>query len=333
MPIKPNLVRAASLTHYVEVARAVGLDPWRMLAEAGLNRTCIDNPDLRISVDAANTLLERSAALSGEEAFGLRMAEGRRISNLGVLGLMLREQPTLRLAMQSVRTYGRLQNEALFQHVEEANGIATIYEHLLLNRAGGTRQAAELVIAVGLRALRLFLGNEWNARRICFTHSEPASLAVHRRVLGQTPEFGCDFNAIVCSSADLDTRIATADPVMADFLSRQLKVDAGRRAMVADEVRRMALVLLPLGRCAVEQVAGLMGVSRRTVCSQLAREGTSFSDIVCAMRRELARRYLSEGQLSLTDISGLLGFRDLSSFSRWHKLQFGGSPLKQRGRG
>ena len=32
-----TLVRAASLTHYVEVARQCGLDPWRLLREAGVS--------------------------------------------------------------------------------------------------------------------------------------------------------------------------------------------------------------------------------------------------------------------------------------------------------
>lgn len=34
------LVRAASLTHYLEVARSVGLDPLRMLADAELTPMC-----------------------------------------------------------------------------------------------------------------------------------------------------------------------------------------------------------------------------------------------------------------------------------------------------
>lgn len=326
-----RLVRAACLTHYADVARAHGLDPWQQLREAGLPAACLGNPDLRISVEAVRQLLEHSATRAGTEAFGLLMAEGRRVSNLGVLGLLLREEPTLRHALQSVVSYGRVHNEALLQRLDEAGGIVTIHEELLLGSPGPTRQATELVVAVALRLMRFFLGADWRARRVCFMHSPPLSLAVHRRVLGQTPEFSSDFNGIVCTSADLDTPLASADPVVADFLRQQLLHPGPPR--VSDEVRQMVLLLLPRGRCSIEQVSRLMGITRRTLHRQLAAEQAIFRDLVQAVRLELAPRYLSDPDRPLTDISQLLGFADLSSFSRWHRQHRGHSPRQARGLG
>src|SRR5687767_8162756 len=143
-----TLVRAACLTNYVEVARAAGLDPWRLLQEAGLPHGCVSDPDLKISAESVRVLLEHSAALSGRESFGLLMAEGRRVSNLGLLGMLMREEPNLRGALQSFARYARLHNEALLQRIEETQGIAIIHENWLLGRAGPTRQATELAIAV-----------------------------------------------------------------------------------------------------------------------------------------------------------------------------------------
>lgn len=320
-----RLVRAACLTNYVEVARATGLDPWRMLTQAGLNRTCVENPELRISVESVRQLLEASAALSGEEAFGLRMAEGRRLSNLGALGLLSREEPTLRRALASFSHFGRMHNESLQQRIEEAHGIATIHEELLLGRGGPVRQATELVVAVAMRLLRVFLGADWRARRVCFTHPEPADMAVHRRVLGQTPDFGREFTGIVCTSADLDTPIASADPVLAHYIREQLQVDVRAAAGVVEEVKQMVLVLLPKGRCTGEQVAHFMGVTRRTLYRHLLAQGQSFGSVMQEVRRELALRYVAQRQLSLTEIAPLLGFADLSTFSRWHRAQFGQS--------
>jgi AraC-like DNA-binding protein len=323
-----HLVRAAALTHYADVARGAGLDPWRMLADVGLPRACLDDPELRISGEAVRELLERSAARSGLEAFGLLMAEGRRISNLGALGLLSREEPTLRLALQSFQRFGRVHNESLRQRIEEADGLAVIREDLLFDEVGPMRQSTELVLAVALRTMRLFLGNEWRPRRICFTHQRPADVSVHRRVLGQAPEFSQDFNGIVCTSAELDTPIASADPVVAGYIRRQLQSDARAAARVADEVRQMALVLLPQGRCTSDEVARHLGVHRRTLHRQLAAEGHGFGALVQAMREDLAQRYVADRQRTLTEVSQLLGFADLSSFSRWHRRSFG-APARQ----
>ena len=90
-----GVIRSASLTNYAEVARSAGLDPLRMVREFGLPARCLDEPDLVIPIDAVRELLEASATRSGVEGFGLLMAEARRLSNLGPLGLLIREQPTL----------------------------------------------------------------------------------------------------------------------------------------------------------------------------------------------------------------------------------------------
>ncbi len=318
-----HLVRAASLTHYADVARSVGLDPWRMLADVGLPRACLGDPELRISGEAVRDLLERSAALSGEEAFGLRMAEGRRISNLGALGLLSREEPNLRLALQSFQRFGRVHNESLRQRIEEADGLAVVREDLLFDGGGPVRQATELVVAVALRTMRLFLGNDWRPRRLCFTHQRPSDLSVHRRVLGQAPEFSQDFNGVVCTSTDLDTPITSADPVVAGYIRRQLQSNRYGTERVADEVRQMALVLLPQARCTLEEVARHLGIHRRTLHRQLALEGQTFGVLVQSLREDLAQRYVADRQRTLTEVSQLLGFADLSSFSRWHRRSFG----------
>ncbi len=62
-------------------------------------------------------------------------------------------------------------------------------------------------------------------------------------------------------------------------------------------------------------------VSPRTFQRRLADVGTAYSDILDAVRRELAAQYITDPALSLGDISHLLGFSELSGFSgafrRW----------------
>lgn len=318
-----RFVRAAALTNYISIALARGLDPWQMVREAGLSTACLDDPHLRLPIDLTTRLLETSAARSGVEAFGLLMVEGRRISNLGLLGMLTREEPTLRQALVSTKRYGNLQNQSLVQRIEESDGIATIYHDLLTSEAGYTRQGIEMVVGVAMRFIKVLLGADWQARRICFSHPAPADLTIHRRVLGQTPEFNCDFNGIVCTSADLDTPIASADPVMSEFLRKQLRLDSMGQVTVADEVRQMIMLLIPRGRCTAEQIAQLMGITRRTLHRRLAAENESYPDMLQTIRAELSRSYVAEVRRPLRDVARLLGFGDLSSFSRWYRESFG----------
>jgi len=92
------------------------------------------------------------------------------------------------------------------------------------------------------------------------------------------------------------------------------------------------VTLLATGRCTIDVVAQHLGIDRRTVHRRLASAGETFSEIVDAVRRELAERYVGNRTRSLAEISSLLGFSAPSGFSRWYRKQFNRSPSQRRTR-
>ena len=138
----PKLIRSACLTHYVEVARSVGLDPYRQLKAAGLSRACLADLDTMIRVSAVVRLLEASAQAVGVEHFGLRMAETRRLSILGSIGLLLQEEPTVRKALASLARYLRLHTDSLSLGIEEDGETAIIREERIIQARNPSRQVA-----------------------------------------------------------------------------------------------------------------------------------------------------------------------------------------------
>jgi len=326
-----GLIRSASLTNYAEVARAAGLDPQRMLAEFGLPPRCLAAPELMIPLDAAHRLLEASARRSGVESFGLQMAEARRLSNLGPLGLLIREQPTMRQALEIFVREGRRLNDALFLTLEESGDVVVLREEIIVGSSGPVRQSTELAIGVSFRTLSALFGPSWRPRRVCFAHDAPADRSAHERVFGRNVEFGHDFNGIVCSRADLDRPNRDADPGIARLARRML--DEERAKADADatmRVRDLVVQLLGNGACTIDRVAQHLGVDRRTIHRRLAAEGTTFTGLVERVRRELAERYVRQGRRPLAEVSALLGFSGASGFSRWYRRQFDQRPSRHR---
>jgi len=327
------LVRAAALTNFAELARGLGLEPLQLMASVGLQPRVLEEPDLRIPVDRVGELLERAATLSRCESFGLRMAETRQLSNLEPVGMLIRDQPTLRDSLAVLLRYHLALNGGIALVIEEKAGVVVIREEVLTGGRGSVRQSIELAVGVMLRLMRQFLGAEWRPRRVCFIHEAPQDIATHLRVFGPCVEFRHDFNGIVCGRQDLDTVNPHADPAMAryaqQFLDAALR-EPGAAPSLLDDVRRAALLLLPSGRCSMEQVADQLGIVSRTVQRRLAEEGTSFSDLVNQLRVELAQRYVELSDRPLTDVAALLGFSAPSGFSRWYSGQFGCSPSEAR---
>lgn len=326
-------LRSASLTNYVDVARALGLDPHHMLRAAKISRNALLDPDIRIPAALVGKLLEASAGAARVDDFGLRMAELRQFSNLGPLAFVVREEPTLRRALESMVRYMSLQNEALVMRVEEADGMVLIRLQLLSDVPGKLRQATELAAGVMYRMLTLFLGPAWRPRSICFTHTAPESQATCLRVFGIPALYNQDFDGIVCVAQDLEAPLPSYDPVMAQQVKRYLgTLLAQSNTSMADKVRKLVHALMPSGMCSVDRVAQQLGVDRRTVHRWLEQEGTTYSDIVNEARAGLATRYIENRARPLSEVATLLGFSSLSAFSRWFGVQFGCSVSKWRAR-
>ena len=327
------LIRSASLTNYADVARTVGLDPARMLRECRLPPKCLQDPELKVPIDRVRELLETSAQRSGQEAFGLLMAETRLLSNLGPVGLLVREQATLRLAIEALMRHSRKLNAALYFTIEEAGDVVVLREELIVGDGSPVRQSTELAIGVAFRVLRRFLGAGWKPMRVCFAHDAPRDRSVHERIFGRTVEFGHDFNGIVCRRRDLEAANPDADPDMARYAGQLVGEDsAAVTADTAAQVRDLVVTLLASGRCTIDVVAQHLGIDRRPVHRRLAGAGETFSGIVDAVRRELADRYVENGRRSLSEISALLGFAAPSGFSRWYRKQFKRAPSQRRPR-
>jgi AraC-like DNA-binding protein len=328
-----SLVRAAALTNFHEVAAAAGVDPLPLLREAGLSASMLREPELKLPAEKAARLLELAAAASGLESFGLRMAETRRLSNLGPVGLLVRDQPTLRESLVVLLRYHVLINGALALSIEEEAGVVVIREDVIVGAPQPVRQSVELAIGVMLRLMRQCLGPHWQPRRVCFSHAAPKDTSTHLRVFGPCVEFDHDFNGIVCARADLDTPNANADPAMAHYVQQMIDSALGpaeQAPTLLEDVRRAILLLLPSGRCSIEQVSDSLGVVCRTVQRRLAEQGFTFSGLMNDLRVELATRHVIDSDRPLTEVAALLGFSAPSGFSRWYHGQFGCSPKQAR---
>lgn len=332
-PKMSYFLRSASLTNYVEVAKSVGLDPYQQLRDAGIHRSALLDPDIRVPAARVGRLLDVTAAKAGIDDIGLRMAELRQFSTLGPLAFVVQEQPTLRRALESMVRHMGLQNEAMMMRVEDEEGLVTIRLELLSDETGTLRQATDLAVGVIFRMLERFLGSAWRPRSICFSHPPTASLAACQRVFGMPATYNQDFDGIVCVARDLEAPLPSYDPVMAqqvhDYLGTLL---AQARSTMPDKVRKLVYALLPSGMCSVDRVAQHLGVDRRTVHRRLADADTSYTAILGEARSALALRYIANRERALSDVAILLGFSSLSAFSRWFCAEFGCSVSKWRAR-
>jgi AraC-like DNA-binding protein len=163
---------------------------------------------------------------------------------------------------------------------------------------------------------------------VTFARPEPADPGPYRRVFRTAVRFDAPANALEYPRADLEDRLPAGNAELArgndEVLVRYLaRLESSR---VSTRVQRALLEALPDGAPSKPAIARQLGMSARNLQRHLAGEGTSFKDLLNEARVDLARNYVDEGRLSVTEIAFVLGFADTSTFSRAFKRWTGMSP-------
>jgi len=329
--VKPS-IRSSALCGYSDLAISLGLDPLRMIRDIGLPDDSLSQSDLMLAVDRVCALLELSAQRSGKMAFGLALARNRRLSHLGEFGLILRDQPTLGHMARASENFSQLHNNALVFAIEEKGDYTNIYMETRVDADILTRQFSEFLVGSTFKICQTIFGDASREMQVCFRHGAPPNLQEHKTFFGTKPMFDFEFNGFVYKSSLFDQINSHADPAFSRYTLSLIQAirSPAVSANNSDEVRRVVMQLLPRGQCSAERVAACLGVDRRTVSRQLARENQNLSSVIDSVRREVSVGHVLESDLPIADIAPLLGFRSASALVTWYRRHFGQSPMQHR---
>jgi AraC-like DNA-binding protein len=329
-----NLIRAAALKGFPEIARAAGIDPVMLCRAVGIPISALSDPDEKIRGDAGAALLDLAARQSGIEDLGLRMAEGRRPSAWGVPGLLMTQQKTLGEALEAGIQYIGGHYEPARAQIERFDDEVVVWVDID-NSADTIRfdpaQRNELAIASAVSVLRALIRRDWRPLRVGFTHGARGDLDRYKPHFGRTPLFDQDRNFVVLAKADLDLPLDHADPeaerILRHLAEQQLPEQSKpfSRAVAVLISQRLAE-----GALSADGVAASLDLDIRSMQRRLAAEGSSFSELLYGVRMNLARTYVESSRRPLAEVADLLGFASLSAFSQWYSRTHGQSAAGRR---
>ncbi len=322
MPVQSH-VRAVALLDLPAVALDAGVEPYSAMQKAGINADTLQLPHLTFPADKVAWLLDDLAARSGKADFSIRLAMRRRLANLGVIGLILGQQPTVRDALAMTQRYRHLMTDAMSIHLETEGDVSTLIIGTSLGKPAPVRQMRELALATYIHLFRLLLGENWSPNSVHFAHSAPNGNTLHRRFFGCPVEFESSFDGLQCASSDLDRINTNADEAIAGYAASLLDALPSKRGNETTSlVIRLVHALLPMGRASISNVARAMARSVRKLQRDLASEGVEFSKLVSEVRTELALEMLMNGSQSIREISERLGYSHPAAFIRFFRGQF-----------
>jgi AraC-like DNA-binding protein len=179
---------------------------------------------------------------------------------------------------------------------------------------------------------RLNAGQVFHPVSVEFIHDQPNRSGSYRKFFKCPVKFGARQNCLTFNREGIERELDTANPHLAQ-LNDQIMVKAIARlskSKIVDRARAAIIEELPSGMVTDDLIADKLNISVRTFQRKLRAEGVTFKALLNQVRRGLGQKYIRNSALSLTEISFLLGFSELSAFSSAYKRWVGHSPSEER---
>ena len=307
-----------------------GLNADELLATCGVPIGATDEMDVHHLSDLFSGIWEQAVVKTGDPSIGLIGPE-HPLAAFGVISHMLLSSVDLHAAARCLARFAALVSPTFSMDLERDGALM----HVTFGISGGRRpvpmQRFDFLATVFLSGAKWMTGRALVPNVLHVPFPAPADVRPWRDAYGcpivfDASAFKAEFNAQA-----FDRTIPTGDPAIADLcvrMTEQAAQDFGDR--FTGKVRQVLTRILSKGDPRREQVADLLCVSERTLQRRLSEEGTSFAELVDAVRRERAERMLARGFLSVTEMACELGFSDPSNFYRACKRWFGLSPSSLR---
>ncbi|MCD6062079.1 MAG: AraC family transcriptional regulator [Moraxellaceae bacterium] len=328
-----NLIRSQSLQGYAGLVRSLGGDPVELMGRFQITPAMLANPDSFLPFRHLNGLLEASAQLLDCPDFGLRLSRQQGLEVLGPVAVVARSAGSIAQALQAIADYLPLHSPALrLSAAFLSTDLVKFSYEILEPRLAETRQVSELSLGIGLQTLKILAGPEARPAAVFFPHAPLLDAGFYRDFFGCRVQFGQASSGMLMPFGLLAQSIADADSATHRLARQYLDsmVPPGAQQRFGDYVSHLVRRLLPAGQCTLAAVATQLCISMRTLQRRLDNEGLLFDELVDRERRDLAAYYVSTSRMPLSQVTGLLGYTEQSTFIRAFRRWFGVTPREFR---
>ncbi len=301
------------------------------MAAIGIDEARLRNPLSRLSSAFAVRTFTTLEQQLGVPAISLRIGEKASMQNFSDLGYGTRLCANLGAVVEtSIRLQILRQN--MFKTVFDATAKPpTVRWETPADKAPIYAPVIEFSVATFARLSRQILGEAPLLRRVDFQHAARFDPEQYRALFGCPVYFSMPETKMEMAARQLFRPSPHANPQLFDAAATRYKNPA---TWMARGLRHTAFSYFYLSNemdkspPTLDRMASSFGMSERSLRRKLVEEGHPFRELLDQVRQDLCSLYFMENKRQLGEIALLLGYSDLSAFTRAYKRRHGVPPSK-----
>lgn len=298
------------------LSQSSGIDSSRMLK---------DNNYL-VNQSQINKLWSAAAHLCNDKLFGLHFGESLQLAALGVVGEIIKTSETVGQAISVSTSLAPLITDAITMDARyDGHSIRIVFNSTGQVNDDVAKQVADFFMAFTIQELDGLLFKKVRPQRVSLPFS--ATTDDYTRVLRCIPQPSSVYE-IVLEASYWSEPIITANYEAQKHLLSKAAVNTGSSESFQVKVMEYLTNNAYLGILSLEDVAANFNVTPRSLQRRLQEESITFQQIADAVRKSIALHYLESGKYRMKEISSILGYNEVSAFSRAFKRWTGRAPME-----
>lgn len=305
-----------------------GIEPEPIFENFGLSEQDLQDSNKRCHAYIEIALWHHAQNIIKEPCLGL--SAGRDTwhpSQMGTLGYAWLASSTLESALHRLSRFQHMVTNAYEVEIEKTDKLCIV--SIVYSPHNPAFQArSESIIATLLCMCRMNYGNGLHVQEVTFIHNQPESVDKYLDVFDCQPVFNHHRDSIAFALDDVTKKLAGANDLLVEMMDESIikalkKLEENN---IVTLVKSAILGQLSCAKVTEEDIASLLNMSKRKLQLKLSEGGVRFKTLVDEIRANLAKEYLTESSHCLSEIAFMLGFSEVSSFSRAFKRWTGVSP-------
>jgi AraC-like DNA-binding protein len=329
----PSSVPSFHLAGLISHLREHGEDVDAVLAKHRLSSAALALPDARLPRQVMASVLSALQSRTGREDLGFEMGLHSDLLQHPLLGRLLQSAGTLGEGIQRIAPYMPLITPSFRMQCEPGEPdwvVSWLATYPLPYEMA--RLAMETVLVLAHRTFRRLFANQrlflhakvsWappaHAHRYEALQDFRITYLAERDRLGASIEFSGASAAATLPRANAALWHETDQACSAQLQQLQARHEwSAWIAHILDAVEDH--------QPSQQELAGLMGISVRTLTRNLASEGVRFRDLALQIRHRRAQALLRDTPIPVSEITRMLGYSDSANFTRAFRSAAGVSP-------
>ncbi len=322
------LINSSFLDGFPELVLEKGGEPKALYDGVKLSFEATTGTEMLIPFDRQNQLLDLAAAKLNYPYIGLELAKRQTIAIYGPLASMVIASANLGEALQIFVEHIQLRVQTINLSITTQNDIAEFRIESDFPKVADSVCFQDHGIALVFNLLKTLHGQNLTPRAVYFRHDEVGDPDYYSQYFSCPVAFNSSKLAITFNSSLLTQPIAESARLIPLRLREYL--EHRHEDNFVEQVKHCVSLMLVSDECRVDVVAQAIGYSKRTLQRRLESQNTSFKALVEAVRYQQTEHYINHPYYRLTDIAVLLGYSELSAFTRSFKRWYGVSPQQWR---